>query len=189
MIFERDTARTSTGSEGMYLHCIISLILCRYELVAIGMNVSRNLYVAINFYGSRMDPNVTVWHGLSEKMVFKGFSAYFDCPTSTTTEKIVASATFAGGGMGIVLGLKLRDTESPCIALDVTRFSRFPSGLSVLLTFTHLSLLCPLVISECERLFLGELLMITDIFISEPTKFQWTSLKRWISAFLYFEKS
>ena len=131
MIFERDTARTSTGSEGMYLHCIISLILCRYELVAIGMNVSRNLYVAINFYGSRMDPNVTVWHGLSEKMVFKGFSAYFDCPTSTTTEKIVAAATVAGDGRGMGVGLTSRQKESPYIALDVTPFSRFPGGLCI----------------------------------------------------------
>ena len=101
------------------------------ELVGIALNGFRNLFVAINFYGRPMDPGVTVWHGLSEKMVFKGFSAYFDCPTSTTTEKIVASATFAGDGRGIVLGLTSRQKESPYIALDVTPFSRFPGGLCI----------------------------------------------------------
>ena len=103
-------------------------MLLELELVQISLTALRNLYVAVDFYGRPMDTNDTVWRGVSEKMFFTGFSAYFDCPTSTTTEMSVAAATFAGHGRGIVLELASRQTDSPCRALDVTRFSRYPSG-------------------------------------------------------------
>lgn len=88
----------------------------------------RNLYVAIAFYGKAMKPKDTVWHGLSQKMVFKEFSTYFDCPTSTTTQVQVA-ANFAEDGGGIVLKLKSRHADNPCIALDVSHFSAYQEGL------------------------------------------------------------
>ena len=74
-----------------------------------------------------MTPDMSVWHGLSQKMVFKEFSAYFDCPTSTTTELTVA-ARFSGGE-GIVLKLKPKYKKDTVMMLDVSHFSNYPDGM------------------------------------------------------------
>eukprot|EP01084_Bolivina_argentea_P302448 522035_1 len=84
----------------------------------------RALYVAINFYGQRMDPNQVVWHGVSSKMLFDNFAAYFDCPTSTTTQKSIAQA-FSDNGNGIILKLKSKHNNNCAWMLDVSVFSDY----------------------------------------------------------------
>ena len=39
----------------------------------------RALFVAINFYGERMEPATVVWHGLSQRMLFNHFATYVLC--------------------------------------------------------------------------------------------------------------
>eukprot|EP01083_Nonionella_stella_P055892 147383_1 len=125
----------------------------------------RALFVAINFYGQRMQKNQVVWHGLSSRMLFERFAAHFDSPTSTTTQKNVAQ-TFSGNGHGIILKLKSKHNVKCAWMLDVSLFSDYTD--------------------ECERLFLNETLIITDILTI--VKNRWVSFKNYIGACLYFEK-
>ena len=125
--------------------------------------LGRALFVAINFYGERMSKDDVVWHGLSSKMLFGDFAAYFDCPTSTTTQRNVAQ-TFSGNGSGIILKLKSKHTVNCAYMLNVSLFSDFTD--------------------ECERLFLNETLIITDILSIQNQR--WVSHKKYIEACLYF---
>eukprot|EP01084_Bolivina_argentea_P019286 35878_1 len=127
--------------------------------------LGRALYVAVTFYGTRMEANQVVWHGLSKKMLFDNFAVYFTCPTSTTTQKNVAQ-TFSGNGNGIVLKLKAKHKNNCPWMLDVSLFSDFTD--------------------ECERLFFNETLIITDILIIINKR--WVSFKKYINACLYFNK-
>ena len=127
----------------------------------------RTLYVAINFFGKRMKKESVVWHGLSSKMLFSQFATYFDCPTSTTTQKNVAQ-TFSGNGSGIILKLKSFYNENCAWHLDVSLFSDFTD--------------------ECERLFLNDPLVITDILTIDRKKQKWVSYKKYMGALLFFNK-
>ena len=108
-----------------------------------------------------------VWHGLSKKLVFASFAAYFDCPTSTTTQRNVAQTFSASSdGGGIILKLKSKFVSKCAFMLDVSTFSDFTD--------------------ECERLFLGESLIIADILMVMDQR--WGSCRQYIAACLYFEK-
>ena len=111
-----------------------------------------------------MNKNSVVWHGLSSKMLFGRFATYFDCPTSTTTQKNVAQ-TFSGGGSGIILKLKSFYNQNCAFHLDVSLFSDFTD--------------------ECERLFLNDLLIITDILTVNKQKQKWVSFKKFMSALCF----
>ena len=47
-------------------------------------HISRCLYESIEFYGTRMERNLTVYHGLSVVLRFEPFTSYFNQPISTT---------------------------------------------------------------------------------------------------------
>ena len=98
-------------------------------------------------------------------MLFTDFATYFDCPTSTTTQKTVAQ-TFSGNGTGIILKLKSKYNQNCAFMLDVSLFSDFTD--------------------ECERLFLNEHLIITDILTIIDNR--WKSFHKEMGALLYFNK-
>ena len=64
----------------------------------------RYLFEAIEFYGSRMKTNLTVYHGLSVVLHFGQFTAYFSQPVSTTTD--FTQAQQFSQSTGIILQLK-----------------------------------------------------------------------------------
>ena len=123
----------------------------------------RSLYIAIHFYGERMEPKTFVWHGVSRRMHFESFATYFECPTSTSTSKEVAR-TFSGPD-GMILKLKSKFKESCSVMLNVSVFSDYPE--------------------ECERLFVKETLIITDVMMKVDDK--WTSFGLYFKALVYFE--
>eukprot|EP01083_Nonionella_stella_P287443 978433_1 len=65
---------------------------------------SRCLYESIEFYGTYMEPQLKVYHGLNRVMYFDAFSAYFHQPISTTTS--LNTANQFANGQGIILTLK-----------------------------------------------------------------------------------
>ena len=128
----------------------------------------RSLFVAINFFGSAMNSDTYVYHGLSHKMLFKDFSYYFAHPTSTTTEQSVAH-TFSGHG-GIILKLKSKYKRQQAFMLDVSKFSDFRD--------------------ESERLFLNEALIISDIInagLDHAAEYN-TAYKKYMKALNFFNK-
>ena len=127
------------------------------------MCILRALFVAIHYYGERMTPKTVVWHGVSRKMKFESFAAYFECPTSTSTSKSVAQG-FSGPD-GMILKLKSKFKSSCSIMLDVSLFSNYPD--------------------ECERLFVKETLIITDVMMRVNNK--WTAFGLYFEALVYFE--
>ena len=91
----------------------------------------RSLFIAINFHGKHMDSKAVVWHGLSQKMVFKTFGTlYFDSPTSTTTAVSVAQGFSGSDGKGVILKLKSKyKGDFGAVMLDVGPFSDFTDGM------------------------------------------------------------
>eukprot|EP01084_Bolivina_argentea_P307396 531323_1 len=65
---------------------------------------SRFLFEAIEFYGSVLEKDMTVYHGLNQPFLFSHFSTHFNAPTSTTYDEYIAQ-NFAKGP-GIVLELQ-----------------------------------------------------------------------------------
>eukprot|EP01084_Bolivina_argentea_P027809 51668_1 len=110
---------------------------------------SRSLFEAVEFYGSYMEPHLTVYHGLNKVLYFNNFTAYFFQPISTTTSLAVANQ-FSNGG-GIILSLKSgsgaqQSEDTIPKYLNVSWLSNFPH--------------------EDEKLFYGgyEVFKITNIF-------------------------
>lgn len=110
-----------------------------------------------------MTAKTTVWHGVSRRMKFESFSPYFECPTSTSTSKIVAQGFSGSDGMIFELKSKFKDRCSTM--LDVSTFSNYPE--------------------ECERLFVLETLIIDDVMMRVDG--QWTSFGLYFEALVYFE--
>lgn len=125
--------------------------------------VRRALFVAIHFFGDRMTPSMVVWHGVSRKMRLKSFATYFECPTSTSTSRIVAGG-FSGSN-GVIFKLKSKFKNSCSVMLDVSTFSNYPE--------------------ECERLFVKETLIITDVMMRVDK--QWRAFGLYFEALIYFE--
>ena len=123
----------------------------------------RALYVAIHFYGEHMTPETVVWHGVKRRMTFESFASYFECPTSTSTSRVVARS-FSGPD-GMILKLKSKFKNSCSVMLDVSVFSNYPE--------------------ECERLFVKETLIINDVMIRVDD--EWTSFGLYFQALVYFE--
>ena len=85
---------------------------------------ARYLYEAIEFYGTEMGPNEEVYHGLSVKLHFRDFTAYFNQPISTTTD-FGAARQF--GSDGIILTFKaVPDSDKVSKYLAVDWLSNFP---------------------------------------------------------------
>ena len=110
-----------------------------------------------------MTPETVVWHGVERQMKFESFAPYFECPTSTSTSKIVAQG-FSGWG-GMILKLKSKFKNSCSVMLDVSVFSNYPE--------------------ECERLFVKETLIIHDVMMRVDD--EWTSFGLYFQALVYFE--
>ncbi len=93
----------------------------------------RFLTNAIEFYGESPNSNTRFYHGLSGKFIFNHFSAIFETPTSTTSDKTLASE-FANDGVGIVLELapKYNKEISFSKCLQVSDFSHFTQEKEVL---------------------------------------------------------
>eukprot|EP01083_Nonionella_stella_P318892 1167861_1 len=87
---------------------------------------SRALFEAIAFFGNSMEPNMRVFHGLSEVMMFERFTAYFHQPVSTTSE--IDTALRFSRGTGIILEFR-RGGSNPSLIpkyLDVSWMSIYP---------------------------------------------------------------
>lgn len=110
-----------------------------------------------------MTPETAVWHGVSRKMRFDKFATYFECPTSTSTEKAIA-ASFSGSN-GVILKLQSKYKTKCSVMLDVSTFSNYPA--------------------ESERLFVKETLIITDIVMLIDD--EWIQFGKWFQALVYFE--
>ena len=65
---------------------------------------SRFLFEAIEFFGSKMKRDLTVYHGLSVILYFGQFTAYFNQPISTTTD--LTTAHQFSQSKGVILALK-----------------------------------------------------------------------------------
>ena len=127
------------------------------------INSFRALFVAIHFYGDRMSPKTVVWHGVSHRMLFENFATFFECPTSTSIERLVAQG-FSGSD-GVILKLKSKFKNSCSVMLDVSAFSNYPA--------------------ESERLFVKETLIITDVMMRIDN--EWTMFGVYFEALVYFE--
>lgn len=123
----------------------------------------RALFVAIHFYGERMTPETVVWHGVSRKMKFESFATFFECPTSTSTDRIIARGF--SGSSGVILRLKSKFKKSCSVMLNVSVFSNYPE--------------------ECERLFVKETLIITDVMMRIDG--QWVKFGVYFEALIYFQ--
>ena len=123
----------------------------------------RALFIAIHFYGERMTPKTVVWHGVSRRMKFESFATFFECPTSTSTEQEVA-VKFSGSD-GMILKLKSKFNRDCSTMLDVSTFSNYPA--------------------ECERLFVKEALIISDVMMRIDEK--WTQFGLYFEALVFFE--
>eukprot|EP01083_Nonionella_stella_P219453 786110_1 len=121
---------------------------------------SRGLFESIEFFGSHMNEQLTVYHGLNREMTFIKFTAYFNQPISSTTSFRSAQqfSVGSGGNSGIILTLrsgakhKNEPTKIPKY-LSVSWLSAFPN--------------------EDERLFYGAYVVfkITNIHnISDQTQ-------------------
>eukprot|EP01084_Bolivina_argentea_P096732 173890_1 len=64
---------------------------------------ARSLYEAVEFFGRYMNKKLTVYHGLNKVMNFEQFTAHFNQPVSTTTDKIVAQKFSQNVGIILVL--------------------------------------------------------------------------------------
>ena len=93
-------------------------------------HLGRLLFEAVEFYGTRMRHNLTVYHGLSTVLHFGQFTAYFNQPISTTTD--ITTAHQFSQSTGIILALKTStnhkhsDNRIPKY-LGVSWFSSFPN--------------------------------------------------------------
>ena len=110
-----------------------------------------------------MTSETVVWHGVTRKMKFDSFATYFECPTSTSTSRFIARG-FSGPD-GMILKLKSKFKESCSVMLDVSVFSNYPE--------------------ECERLFVKETLIITDVMMRVGD--EWTAFGSYFEALVYFE--
>ena len=110
-----------------------------------------------------MSPKTVVWHGVSHRMQFENFATFFECPTSTSTERLVAQG-FSGSD-GVILKLKSKYKNSCSVMLDVSAFSNYPA--------------------ESERLFVKETLIITDVMMRIDN--EWTMFGVYFEALVYFE--
>eukprot|EP01083_Nonionella_stella_P205315 747771_1 len=91
---------------------------------------AKSLYEAIEFFGSYLDPNVPVYHGLNHKMCFAKFTAFFNQPISCTTDPTIAQQFSEGSG--IILTLKaatdyLDDPTKTVKYLSVAWLSDYPN--------------------------------------------------------------
>eukprot|EP01083_Nonionella_stella_P069112 184071_1 len=95
---------------------------------------SRGLFESIEFFGSHMNEQLTVYHGLNREMTFIKFTAYFNQPISSTTSFRSAQqfSVGSGGNSGIILTLrsgakhKNEPTKIPKY-LSVSWLSAFPN--------------------------------------------------------------
>eukprot|EP01084_Bolivina_argentea_P160807 279990_1 len=126
--------------------------------------IGRALYVAVNYFGKRMNKNSVVWRCFSSKILFANFAIYFDHPTLTTTRQTIAKKCC--NSEGIILKLKSKYNRNCAWMLDVSLFSDCTD--------------------YCEKLFLNETLIIADILTSKNKK--WTSHGKYMQSCLYFNK-
>lgn len=97
-------------------------------------------------------------------MKFESFAPYFECPTSTSTDQLVAEG-FSGPD-GVILRLQSKFKKRCSVMLDVSIFSNYPN--------------------ESERLFVKETLIITNVIMKVDG--EWTAaFGDYFKAMLYFE--
>eukprot|EP01084_Bolivina_argentea_P314753 545200_1 len=130
--------------------------------------MGRFIYTAITFFGRKPDDTEEFYHGLDVRFLWDEFSAVLEAPTSTTITDSIAMSRFSDSGIGVVLTLapKFKHELNTSQCLDVS----------------HISLH-----EEDERLFAG---MTTLAIIDIQSVFDgnWQSLRKYVAAFLYFEK-
>ena len=124
----------------------IESIMARNSEIA---NWCKLMRECIIFYGDTMRDNEAVYCGLNARLVLNSLHQRFECPISTSTDRIVA-AQFAGGTTGLVLKLQAANPQTRY--LDVTSYSNYSE--------------------EKEKLFMGSTLKIVDILIDR----QWLTL-------------
>eukprot|EP01083_Nonionella_stella_P272074 922387_1 len=116
---------------------------------------ARSLYEAVEFFGSYLAPNETVYHGLGVVLHFSKYTAQFDQPLSTTPSRHKAHEF--SRGIGVILSLRstIKDDERDDEDDDLTG----PKYLSVcwLSCFPQ----------ENEKLFYGAKFEIFDITEAE----------------------
>eukprot|EP01084_Bolivina_argentea_P020576 38251_1 len=87
--------------------------------------LGRFLFEAIEFYGSQMEFNMAVYHGLDKEMMFERFTAHFNQPISTTTR--FATAQGFANGSGIILEFTRPTNQLIPKYIDAQDFSAFPN--------------------------------------------------------------
>ena len=107
------------------------------------------LFESIEFFGTEMPFNMTVYHGLNKEMMFQRFTAHFNQPISTAKDD--AAQKFAKG-FGIILQLSRPNNVLIPKFIDARHFSAFPN--------------------EDEHLFYGQhiLFQINDIMQAKTLK-------------------
>eukprot|EP01084_Bolivina_argentea_P088529 159842_1 len=128
---------------------------------------ARALFEAIHFFGTYMDPEMTVFHGVSLRAKFTKFRAYFNQPISTTSS--IQSAQLFTAGVGIILSLKCA-TDAPNVPkyLPVEWMSDFPY--------------------EKEKLFYTRNAVFKICNIHSHDTRKWTSHEKKLSAFMKFQR-
>eukprot|EP01084_Bolivina_argentea_P059536 108739_1 len=119
---------------------------------------SRYIKESCSFYGGNLGKNITLYTGLTRKLLFSSMRQHFECPLSTTLNYNKA-LTFCKDN-GCVLKLKAGNSKTRYF--DVSWLSRYKE--------------------EQERLIMGSSLKICDIYVNSK------SAKQYIAAFLMFEQ-
>eukprot|EP01084_Bolivina_argentea_P271308 461614_1 len=134
-------------------------------------NYARALFEAVEFFGTRMDDNVKVYHGLNRVLFFSHFTAYFEQPISTT--KSMESGIQFSEGNGIVLKVKSGWQHS-------NEKSKSPKYLAVswLSDFPY----------EQEQLFYGENVVFEIVDILKIVNGKWQKHSADLKALNTFQK-
>eukprot|EP01083_Nonionella_stella_P265175 898586_1 len=122
---------------------------------------ARSLFEAVQFYGTCMESNLTVYHGLNHQLKVAKFTAYFNQPISSTSNWSVAQQFSQGAGIILALTAATDGFEEDDADDDYRRKTKYLS-VSCFSCFPN----------EDEKLFYGEFVefQICDIYTMENTE-------------------
>eukprot|EP01083_Nonionella_stella_P129255 392124_1 len=84
------------------------------------------LMVSIKCYGQKMNETMSFYHGINTELVFADFTAYFNCPTSTTGQLSVAALFASDQGIILSLSGKIKGGGKAKF-MNVSWFSDYPN--------------------------------------------------------------
>eukprot|EP01083_Nonionella_stella_P267987 905612_1 len=87
---------------------------------------ARSLFESVHCFGTEMNHNMRVYHGVNTKMSFDRFTAQFFQPISTTLDANVAQTFSQGVGMVLVLK-RSRDKHNVTRYIDMLPISMYPN--------------------------------------------------------------